>query len=81
MMKMCRFFFELGGEEGIEEQEKVAEKLIMQQSSVRRNHDGRLIPNEENAYQLVFDANRNVTKMRIKIKKRLLCILYRAHAI
>ena len=31
--------------------------------------EGRLIPDEENAYQLVFDANRNVTKMRINIKK------------
>ena len=69
MMKMVFLRTSSGGEEGIEEQEEVAERLIKQQSSVRRNHDGRLIPNEENAYQLVFDANRNVTKMRINIKK------------
>ena len=69
MMKMVFLPTSSGGEEGIEEQEEVAERLIKQQSSVRRNHDGRLIPNKENAYQLVFDANRNVTKMRIKIKK------------
>ena len=69
MMKMVFLRTSSGGEEGIEEQEEVAERLIKQQSSVRRNHDGRLIPDEENAYQLVFDANRNVTKMRIKIKK------------
>ena len=69
MMKMVFLRTSSGGEEGIEEQEEVAERLIKQQSSVRRNHDGRLIPDEENAYQLVFDANRNVTKMRINIKK------------
>ena len=69
MMKMVFLRTSSGGEEGIEEQEEVAERLIKQQSSVRRNHDGRLIPNKENAYQLVFDANRNVTKMLIKIKK------------
>ena len=69
MMKMVFLRTSSGGEEGIEEQEEVAERLIKQQSSVRRNHDGKLIPDEENAYQLVFDANRNVTKMRINIKK------------
>ena len=69
MMKMVFLRTSSGGEEGIEEQEEVAERLIKQQSSVRRNHNGRLIPDEENAYQLVFDANRNVTKMRINIKK------------
>ena len=69
MMKMVFLPTSSGGEEGIEEQEEVAERLIKQQSSVRRNHDGRLIPNKEDAYQLVFDANRNVTELRITIKK------------
>ena len=68
MMKMVFLPTSSGGEEGIEEQEEVAERLIKQQSSVRRNHDGRLTPNEENAYQLVFDASRNVTELRITIK-------------
>ena len=69
MMKMVFLPTSSDGEEGIEEQEEVAERLIRSQSSVRRNHDGRLTPNEENAYQLVFDANRNVTELRITIKK------------
>ena len=68
MMKMVFLPTSSDGEEGIEEQEEVAERLIRSQSSVRRNHDGRLTPNEENAYQLVFDANRNVTELRITIK-------------
>ena len=68
MMKMVFLPTSSDGEEGIEEQEEVAERLIKQQSSVRRNHDGRLIPNKEDAYQLVFDANRNVTELRITIK-------------
>ena len=68
MMKMVFLPTSSDGEEGIEEQEEVAERLISSQSSVRRNHDGRLTPNEENAYQLVFDANRNVTELRITIK-------------
>ena len=41
MMKMVFLELHSGGEEGIEEQEEVAERLIKQQSSVRRNHDGR----------------------------------------
>ncbi len=67
-MKMVFLPTSSDGEEGIEEQEEVAERLIRSQSSVKRNHDGRLTPNEENAYQLVFDANRNVTEFRITIK-------------
>ena len=67
-MKMVFLPTSSDGEEGIEEQEEVAERLIRSQSSVKRNHDGRLTPNEENAYQLVFDANRNVTELRITIK-------------
>ena len=68
MMKMVFLPTSSDGEEGIEEQEEVAERLIRSQSSVKRNHDGRLTPNEENAYQLVFDASRNVTELRITIK-------------
>ena len=68
MMKMVFLPTSSDGEEGIEEQEEVAERLLRSQSSVRRNHDGRLTPNEENAYQLVFDENRNVTELRITIK-------------
>ena len=67
-MKMVFLPTSTDGEEGIEEQEEVAERLIRSQSSVRRNHDGSLIPNKENAYQLVFDASRNVTELRITIK-------------
>jgi ABC-type Zn2+ transport system substrate-binding protein/surface adhesin len=78
-MKMVFLPTSSDGEKGIEDQEEAAEKLLQLQSSLRRDHGSKLSPNKDNAYQLAFDQNRNVTEFRITIEKDGFYVFFTEH--
>ena len=67
MMKMVVLSSHLDGVAAIEDQEENAEGLLESHDSIKKVHGDKLSSNENKAYQLVFDPNRNVTEYRIVI--------------
>lgn len=68
-MKMIVFSSHLDGVAAIEDQEEKAEGLLESHDSIEKVHGDKLSSNENKAYQLVFDPNRNITEYRIVIEK------------
>lgn len=67
-MKMVILSSELDGEAAIEDQEETAEDLLVSRAIEKTNGD-KLSTNDSNAYELVFDAKKNVSEFRIVIEK------------
>lgn len=68
-MKMVFLASDSNGEAAIENREEAAENLLKSSSAVEQVHGEVLTPNDNSAYQLVFDPNKNVTEFRVVIKK------------
>ena len=69
MMKMVMLSSNLSGLEAIEEKEEKAEALLESEDSAKKVDGDTLANNNNEAFQLVFDQDKDVTKFRIKATK------------
>ena len=70
MMKMVMLSSGLSGIEAIEEQEAKAQELLESDDSMKKVHGHTLTNNDNKAFQLVFDADKNVTEFIIKVEEQ-----------
>ncbi len=68
-MKMVMLSSHLDGVAAIEDLEEKAEGLLESDAVIERVHGDTLSSNENKAFQVIFDPNKDITKFRIVIKK------------
>jgi len=78
-MKLVLLASNLDGEAAIEHGEKTAEILI-ESRAIEQVHGDTLTANDSNAYQLVFDTDKNLTEFRIVINKEGVYTVFAEHA-
>jgi len=78
-MKLVILASNLDGEAAIEHSKKTAEVLI-ESRAIEQFHGDTLTANDSNAYQLVFDTDKNLTEFRIVINKEGVYTVFAEHA-
>ncbi|MEH0021916.1 MAG: zinc ABC transporter substrate-binding protein [Desulfobacter sp.] len=68
-MKMVMLSSHLDGVAAIEDREEKAEGLLESDAVIERVHGDALSSNENKAFQVIFDPNKDITKFSISIKK------------